>query len=127
MNFAPRVLPDARDYDALYRQFRWQVPTEFNIAVAACDRWSEAEPTRTAIVNYQPNRRTEHVSYGWLREISNRLANTLRAGRIGRGDRIAILLPQSPEVAAIHIATYKLAAVALPLATLFGVDAISYR
>src|SRR5262249_25581688 len=32
-----------------------------------------------------------------------------------------------PEVAAIHIAVYKLAAIALPLAMLFGVDAISYR
>jgi acyl-CoA synthetase (AMP-forming)/AMP-acid ligase II len=37
------------------------------------------------------------------------------------------LLPQSPEVAAIHIAIYKLGAVALPLAVLFGVDALSYR
>jgi acetyl-CoA synthetase len=67
------------------------------------------------------------VSYGWLREKSNRLANALRAHGIGRGDRVAILLPQSPEVAAIHIAIYKLGAVALPLAVLFGVDALSYR
>ena len=46
---------------------------------------------------------------------------------IGRGDRVAILLPQAPEVAAIHIAIYKLGAIALPLATLFGTDAIAYR
>src|SRR5262249_37181192 len=63
----------------------------------------------------------------WLREISNRLANTLAAHGIARGDRVAILLPQAPEVAAIHIAVYKLGAVALPLAILFGVDAITYR
>src|SRR5258708_20930918 len=44
-----------------------------------------------------------------------------------RGDRVAILLPQGPDVAVSHIAIYKLAAIALPLATLFGVDAISYR
>jgi acetyl-CoA synthetase len=43
------------------------------------------------------------------------------------GDRVAILLPQSPEVAAAHIAIYKLGGIALPLATLFGVDALSYR
>ena len=40
---------------------------------------------------------------------------------------IAILLPQMPEVAAMHAAIYKLAAVALPTALLFGPDAISYR
>src|SRR6266849_4608658 len=38
-----------------------------------------------------------------------------------------ILLPQGPDVAVSHIAIYKLAAIALPLAMLFGVDAISYR
>ena len=69
----------------------------------------------------------EDISYGWLREASNRLANTLKTAGVSRGDRVAILLPQAPEVAAIHIAVYKLAAVALPLAVLFGVDAISYR
>ena len=51
-----------------------------------------------------------------LRETSNRLANALRAHGIARGDRVAILLPQAPEVAAAHIAIYKLGAVALPLA-----------
>ena len=74
-----------------------------------------------------PTAAARRSSYGWLRETSNRLANTLRAHGIARGDRVAILLPQAPEVAAIHIAIYKLAAVALPLAALFGVDAIAYR
>ena len=49
-----------------------------------------------------------------------------RAG-IKRGDRVAILLPQAPEAAAAHVATYKLAAIALPTALLFGPDAIAYR
>ncbi len=44
-----------------------------------------------------------------------------------RGDRVAILLPQAPEVAAAHIAIYKLGAVALPIAILFGPDALRYR
>src|SRR5262249_22221670 len=44
-----------------------------------------------------------------------------------RGDRVAILLPQGPDVAVSHIAIYKMAAIALPLAMLFGTDAISYR
>ena len=67
------------------------------------------------------------MSYGWLRDTSNRLANALAAHGIKRGDRVAILLPQAPEVAAIHIAIYKLGAIALPLATLFGPDALAYR
>jgi acetyl-CoA synthetase len=125
--YAPHVLPPARDYDALYRSFRWQVPAAYNIGVDVCDRWAQSEPGRTAIFNVRGDGAVEEVSYGALRESSNRLGNVLAAKGIGRGDRVAILLPQGPVVAASHIAIYKLGAIALPLAMLFGVDAISYR
>jgi acetyl-CoA synthetase len=121
------VLPRVKDYDSLYRQFRWQVPARYNIGVDVCDRWAEKEPGRLAILHARPDGRDEHITYSWLRETSNRLANVLRAHGIARGDRVAILLPQSPEVAAIHIAIYKLGGIALPLAVLFGADALSYR
>src|SRR5215472_9592023 len=120
-------LPDIRDYDRLCRAFRWEVPKRYNIGVAVCDHWADRDPDRTAILHVRPDGRTDRVGYGWLKETSNRLANALRACGVKRGDRVAILLPQTPEVAAIHVAIYKLAAIALPLAVLFGVDAIKYR
>jgi acetyl-CoA synthetase len=125
--YAAHVLPVARDYDALYRSFRWQVPARYNIGVDVCDRWAAREPGRTAIFNLGADGAVEEIGYGTLRERSNRLANVLAARGIGRGDRVAILLPQSPAVAVSHIAIYKLGAVALPLAMLFGVEAIAYR
>lgn len=121
------VLPRVKDYDSLIRQFRWPVPARYNIGVDVCDRWADKEPGRLAILHARPDGRDEQVTYGWLRETSNRLANALQANGIKRGDRVAILLPQLPEVAAIHIAIYKLGGVALPLAVLFGTDALSYR
>ena len=121
------LLSDTRDYDALYRQFRWHLPPTFNIGVAVCDRWAAADPGRLALIHVRPDGRSDAITYGWLRETSNRLANALAAHGIARHDRVAILLPQSPEVAATHIAVYKLGAVALPLASLFGVDALRYR
>ncbi len=125
--YAPHVLPDTRAYDALYRSFRWQVPARYNIGVDVCDRWARLDPRRTAIFNVRANGDVDEISYGWLRETSDRLANVLSARGIGRGDRVAILLPQAPTVAAAHIAAYKLGAIALPLAMLFGIEAISYR
>jgi acetyl-CoA synthetase len=103
------------------------VPARYNIGVDVCDRWADAEPGRLAILHVRPDGREDTITYGWLRETSNRLANVLRAHGIARGDRVAILLPQAPEVAAAHIAIYKLGAVALPIAILFGPDALSYR
>jgi acetyl-CoA synthetase len=121
------ALPHAKDFDTLTRQFRWNVPARFNIAVSACDRWAADDPARLAILHVQANGRSEQVSYGRLREMSNRLANVLRAHGVARGDRVGIMLPQSPEVAAAHIAIYKLGAIALPIAVLFGPDALAYR
>jgi acetyl-CoA synthetase len=121
------VLPRLSTYDDVYRQFRWQVPDRYNIGVDVCDRWALSEPDRLALLHVKPDGSEDAISYGALRETSNRLANVLRAQGVGRGDRVAIMLPQMPEVAAAHIAIYKLAAVALPIAVLFGPDALSYR
>ncbi|MFN3655810.1 MAG: acyl-CoA synthetase [Pseudolabrys sp.] len=116
-----------RDYDTLYRQFRWAVPERYNIGVDICDRWAAQDPNRLAILNIRADGADEKITFGWLRETSNRLANVLRAHGVKRGDRVALMLPQAPEVPAVHIAVYKLGAVALPIAVLFGPDALSYR
>src|ERR1051326_1212476 len=100
------MLPHIRDYDELYRQFRWQIPARYNIGHDVCDRWAAEDPRRLAILHLLPDGRLEEVTYGWLKETSDRLANALSARGVGRGDRVAILLPQAPEVAAIHIAVY---------------------
>jgi acetyl-CoA synthetase len=121
------MLPQSRSYDELYDQFRWQVPARFNIGVEVCDRWAERDPGKLALFAVSQDGRSHDDSYGWLRETSNRLANVLAAHGVKRGDRVAILLPQGPDVAAIHIAIYKLGAIALPLAILFGTDALAYR
>jgi acetyl-CoA synthetase len=121
------MLPQSRSYQDIVSKFRWRIPAYFNIGVEVCDRWAERDPDRLAIVAVDATGRPHEVSYGWLRETSNRLANALAAHGVGPGDRIAILLPQTPEVAAIHIAVYKLGGIALPLAMLFGTDALAYR
>src|SRR6185295_409860 len=110
------MLPEIRDYDALYRLFRWQIPAQYNIGVAVCDKWAAADPGRLAILHMRADGRAEEMTFGWLRETSNRLANTLVAHGIRRGDRVAVLLPQAPEVAASHVAIYKAGCVALPIA-----------
>jgi acetyl-CoA synthetase len=121
------MLPHIRDYDELYRAFRWQVPPRYNIGVDVCDRWAERNPSRLALVHVLADGSRQEIPYGFLKDRSDRLANALRAHGIARGDRVAILLPQMPEVVVAHVATYKLGAVALPLAILFGAEALAYR
>jgi acetyl-CoA synthetase len=121
------MLRPASDYDTLVAQFNWAIPARYNIGVDVCDRWARVEPERPAVLEVAGDGRVTPLTYGELRGASNRLANALRARGIGRGDRVAILLPQGATVPIVHVAVYKLGAIALPLAALFGVDAISYR
>lgn len=121
------MLPDLRDYGRLRETFQWRIPERYNIAVDVCDRWAALEPDRPAILDVAPDWTVTPVSFGRLRAQSNRLATALSMRGVGVGDRVAILLPQGEAVLTAHLAAYKLGAIAVPLAALFGVDALAYR
>ncbi|MDN2566497.1 AMP-binding protein [Aquibium sp. A9E412] len=114
-------------YAALYRDFRWDIPARYNIAQSVCDRWAAAEPERVALIDHRVDGAPDTLSYGALRSRSARLARVLAAAGVRRGDRVALLLPQGFETAISHVAIYRLGAVAVPLALLFGVEALEYR
>jgi acetyl-CoA synthetase len=120
------VLPEAKTYDQLRARFSWRVPARYNIAVDVCDRWAR-DPDRLALIHKQADGSLARYSFLDLQRGSNRLANLLAARGIGRGERVGILLPQAPETALAHLATYKLGAIAVPLFTLFGPEALEFR
>ena len=120
------MLPRGDSYDAIRAAFRWRIPDRYNIGVDCCDRWADGSG-RLALIHLLPDGRTERISFDTLRALSNRLANTLRAHGIARGDRVGVLLPQVPEAALAHLAITKLGAIAVPLFQLFGEQALSFR
>ena len=111
-------------YDELYGGFRWAVPARYNIAADVCDRH---EPDRLALIYRDEAGADRNFTFGELRRLSSRLANLLAAQGVRRGDRVGILLPQCPETAIAHLAVYRLGAIAVPLFTLFGEEALEYR
>lgn len=121
------MLETAADYDCLYRHFAWPAQPRFNIAAACCDRHAEARPDHIAILDVAADFTVNPWSFSQLRRAADGLSHALVADGLKRGDRVAILLPQGPLVAAAHLAVYKIGAVALPLAALFGADAITFR
>jgi len=121
------MLPDIHGYDRLIREFRWQIPARYNIGVDVCDRWAKRVPNQAAILEVNARGDVTPITYADLRQRSNRLASALAARGVKRGDRVAVLLPQVHQTAVAHIAIYKIGAIAVPLAALFGVDALEYR
>lgn len=114
-----------RTYEEAYRNFRWEIPERFNIAEAICDRHTGAE--RKALMFEMAEGQPAHLTFEQLAAASKRLANALAALGIGRGERVGVLLPQCKEAVIAHLAAYRLGAIALPLFTLFGPDALEYR
>ncbi len=120
------MLPKENTYGKVCSHFQWEIPEFYNIGIDICDKWAGATP-RTAIIFEAEGGEVREFTFSELKNISDRLANVLRERGIERGDRVGILLPQCPETAISHIAVYKIAAVAVPLFTLFGPDALEYR
>lgn len=114
-----------RTYEEVCSNFSWHIPARFNIANAICDRYVGGG--RAALIFETDRDTTAELTFEQLHEHSCRLANALSANEIGAGDRLAILLPQCPQALVAHLAAYRLGAIALPLFTLFGPDALEYR
>ncbi|MCA1961381.1 MAG: AMP-binding protein [Desulfomonile sp.] len=120
------MLKHGKSYDEVYGAFAWEVPELYNIGVDICDKWA-ADQHRLALIYEGPDGTVERYTFADVQRLSNRLANALIAHGIERGDRIGILLGQCPETAISHVAVYKIGGIAIPLFTLFGVDALEYR
>ncbi|MEM6464096.1 MAG: acyl-CoA synthetase [Pseudomonadota bacterium] len=121
------MLPVRDTYEDLVRDFVWDIPDHFNMGRAVCDVWAERAPERVCLMHYRSDDTPHELTYGELHDRSNALANGLVSLGVSRGDRVALLLPQGFETAIAHIAIYKIGAIAVPLALLFGVEALEYR
>lgn len=117
---------NARTHAELVDGFRWEVPRQFNIAEAVCGRHAR-QRERFALYFEDEDGARQSYSFWDIQREANRLSNALRALGVGRGDRVAIILPQRPETAIAHVACYQMGAMALPLSHLFGPDALAFR
>lgn len=119
------MLTPGNNYEEVRKDFEWSIPERFNIGVDVCDKW--ADSGRLALIYKTADGGVENFSFRDLKELSNKLANALIDLGLERGERVGILLPQAPETAITHIAAYKMGAVAIPLFSLFGEEALEYR
>jgi acetyl-CoA synthetase len=121
------MLNEKSTYAELVNGFRWDLPDRFNIGEAVCSAWARRVPDQVAIIEHMDDGPARRTTYGELEAMANRIANLLASRGVSAGDRVALLLPQCRETAAAHVAIYKMGAIAVPLAMLFGVEALQYR
>src|SRR6188472_1054424 len=111
-------------YEQVVAEHRWEVPERYNIAADVCDRHP---PEQLAMVWERFDGARRDVSWGELQELSARAAGLLAARGVERGDRVAVVLPPTPETAAVFFGTWKLGAVLLAMSVLYGDEGIRHR
>jgi acetyl-CoA synthetase len=114
----------ARSYEEACAQHRWQVPERYNIAADVCDK----HPRDKLAMVWEDWRGTERrVSWGELQDLAAKVANVLTERGVEREDRVAMLLPATPETAAAFFGTWKTGAILLSMSVLYGDEGIRHR
>ncbi|TML95829.1 MAG: acyl-CoA synthetase, partial [Actinobacteria bacterium] len=84
-------------YEQVCAAHRWEVPTHYNIASDVCDKHPR---DKLAMVWESFDGSYRELAWGELQDLANQAAHVLRAHGVGRGDRVAVVLPATPETAA---------------------------
>ncbi|QIB08516.1 AMP-binding protein [Pseudomonas fluorescens] len=96
-----------------------------NACVECCDR--HALPGRIALFWEGRDGSDATWTYRDLQDRAARFANFLLAQGVGKGDKVAGLLPRTAELLIVVLATWRIGAVYQPLFTAFGPKAIEHR
>ncbi|API61251.1 AMP-binding protein [Tardibacter chloracetimidivorans] len=97
-----------------------------NPAEICCDRHA-GDPSRIALRCRNLSGEVSELSFADLKYHSERLARLLASLGVTKGDRVAGLLPRTPELLITILATWRLGGVYQPLFTAFGPKAIEHR
>jgi acetyl-CoA synthetase len=107
---------------------KWFLEGQINIVHNILDRHSKTElPKKRALIWVSETGEERELTYSELNSEVCRLANALRQQGIRRGDPMAIVMPMIPESIIALLAIYKIGAIAVPIFSGFGFDAIRLR
>jgi acetyl-CoA synthetase len=111
-------------YEDVCAEHRWNVPERYNIAADVCDKHPRDKP---ALIWESFDGTTRELDWGELQDLANQAAHTLASHGVERGDRVAVVLPPTPETAAVFFGVWKLGAILLSMSVLYAEEAVEHR
>ena len=117
------------DMDTLLSEiFGEHVDDRLNAYMACCGRHvRDGRADNAALVHEDTAGNVTRMSFGELDKASAQVANLLQSYGVKAGDKVATMLPRTPELLTVVLATWRIGAVYQPLFTAFGYDSIKYR
>lgn len=117
------------DMDVLLTEiFGEHLDDRLNAYMACCGRHvRDGRGDNIALVHEDTAGNVTRMSFAELDKASAHVANLLLSYGVQAGDQVATMLPRTPELLTIVLATWRIGAVYQPLFTAFGYDSIKYR
>ncbi|OHB92516.1 MAG: acetate--CoA ligase [Planctomycetes bacterium RIFCSPLOWO2_12_FULL_50_35] len=132
-----KIPPNLKDYAETCKKFRWEdVKKELgldtkggvNIATNAIDAHADTwRRNKVALYWEGSGEERKKYTFGEMRQESNRVGNMLKSLGVNKGDRVFVFLPRIPELYISIIGIAKIGAVAGPMFSAFGPEAIRDR
>lgn len=128
--------PNLENYDEARKRFQWKdIESQFswattgkvNMAYEAIDRHAESNKANKIALYYSDPTRDESYTFAQMKDKSNQAANVLRSLGIGKGDRLFIFMPRTPELYFVLLGALKVGAIVGPLFEAFMETAVRDR
>jgi len=115
------------DWKEVEKQFSWYETGRVNMAYEAIDRHLLTDRKDKTALLYSDATRDEKYTFADLSQLSNKFGNVLRNLGIGKGDRVFVFMPRTPELYVSVLGTLKIGAIVGPLFEAFMEAAVRDR
>lgn len=113
-------------YEKIRREFRWQVPAQFNFAAYVVDRWAQ-DPAKLALLWCDAAGREERFTFARVAELSRRVGSLLRASGLKKGDRCIVMLPRLPQWQLAMLGCLRVGVIPVPCIDMLTARDLRYR
>jgi len=110
--FLPRI--DFESYEDFYKNYRCNVPDNFNFAYDVVDEWARLQPQKLALLWTDDTEEMKSFTFADVKRLSDKCANALLSLGIKKGDVVKLILKQRPAVWMLLLALSKIGAVCIP-------------
>lgn len=115
------------DWREVEKTFSWYTTGKVNAAYEAIDRHADGPRRDKIALIYSDDRREEKYTFADLKRMSNKFGNVLRKLGVGKGDRVFIFMPRTPELYFSLLGAIKIGAIVGPLFEAFMETAVRDR
>ena len=118
---------DFKSYEDFYKNFKINIPENFNFAYDIVDERANQTPNKVAMVWCNDKGEEKNFTFAQMRDYSNKAANFFKSIGIKKGDPVMLILKRRYEFWFCLLALHKIGAIGVPATNLLTAKDIIYR